>query len=159
MLHNHVQEHIDLIAKHEQEFLARRSPAETRRAARERARRGRTESWAITKANSVASTRPIPRRMKPELRRSVTPLSAWLAGSLTRIAHWTSEAWAYPVMVSVPLTVRREEPERPAPENAAVIAALSTWVRRAPRASICAEVISPQRLSPWGSNFPSRVFT
>jgi hypothetical protein len=25
---NHVQEHIDTIAKHEQEFLARRSPAE-----------------------------------------------------------------------------------------------------------------------------------
>jgi uncharacterized membrane protein len=28
MLHNHVQEHIDLIAKHEQEFLARRTRTE-----------------------------------------------------------------------------------------------------------------------------------
>jgi hypothetical protein len=124
----------------EGETRAVRSPAETRRATRERARMGRTSSCAIPREKSAASTRPTPRTTNPELRRSVTPVSAWLAGSLTRIAHWTSEASAYPVMVSVPLIVMREEPERPVPERAAAIAALSTSVRRAPRASICVEV-------------------
>jgi hypothetical protein len=99
---------------------------------------GRTSTWAIAKEKTAASTSPMPRTMNPELRSAVTPFSAWLAGSLTSIAHCTSGASAYPVMESVPFMTMRAAPEWP--PRASTTAALSMRVLSAPLASICTEV-------------------